>query len=215
MARTKKTVENENLVATVDETDATPKVEFSIPTGNLYGKDASELANGLAITAAGEASGSLKYVTGYTGFNGTVVAEQTGYFLPFAVKFPANTTKATMQVVGGSGKKVDILTEKFNVVRLGETQAESVAKSIAIEYTVDSKVNTVTIVVNKLKYEAKDSGTTEPDENSARYYVTLKDKSLANHNHTVYMPKYYVEFKNGKSNVAAETKTVLEKMGLI
>lgn len=122
----------------------------------MYGKNATDLATGLKFSANGEASGTLKYVTSYTGFNGTVVAEQTGYFLPFTTKFPDKTTKATMKVNGGSGKKVDILNEKFNVVRLGETEDECTSKSVTLEYTVDGKVKTTTITVNKLKYEARE-----------------------------------------------------------
>lgn len=48
---------------------------------DCYGKQASELG---AVTFDGKfLTGTLNKVTGYTGFNESVVEEQSGYYLPF------------------------------------------------------------------------------------------------------------------------------------
>ncbi len=48
---------------------------------DCYGKQAQELGT---VSFDGKIlSGTLNKVTGYTGFNGSVVEEQSGYYLPF------------------------------------------------------------------------------------------------------------------------------------
>lgn len=49
---------------------------------DCYGKKTSELGE-VTFSEDGKLSGTLKHVTGYTGFNGSDPSEQSGYYLPF------------------------------------------------------------------------------------------------------------------------------------
>lgn len=63
----------------------------------------------------GSVIGTLKYVTGYTGFNSEVPAEQEGYFFPF--KLTKTGTTMTFKKNGEETKK-DIAWEADNVFRV-------------------------------------------------------------------------------------------------
>lgn len=132
--------------------DAEPSVELSVPEGEVYGKQVTDLQNGLAFKN-GVATGQLKKVTDYTGFNGTVVSEQNGYFLPFVATLPEGSLAATMAVIGGSGKKVSIKDEPYNVAFLGATKEEAQARYVQIEYTDNSTTRILKIDTSKLTYE--------------------------------------------------------------
>lgn len=68
---------------------------LTVPTGaeeDLYGKSANDLMAGVAVNANGAVTGTLKYVTGYTGFSG-LPAEQSGHYFAFTlVKSGTNMT---------------------------------------------------------------------------------------------------------------------------
>ena len=58
----------------------------------MLGKQTSDLASNIAFNIGNDSvngviSGSLKYVTGYTGFSSDPT-EQEGYFLPFKLEKP-------------------------------------------------------------------------------------------------------------------------------
>lgn len=66
----------------------------------------------------GSVLGTFKHVTGYTGFNSEVPAEQEGYFFPF--KLTQTGTNMTFKKNGEPGK-TDIPFEASNVFRVTKT----------------------------------------------------------------------------------------------
>lgn len=58
-------------------------------TGNedLFGKSVTDLQTGITFNSDNTVSGTLKYVTDYTGFSGTV-SEQSGNYLVFKAEVP-------------------------------------------------------------------------------------------------------------------------------
>jgi len=61
------------------------------------GKTVSALQTGIAISSAGAVTGTLKYVTGYSGFSGEV-SEQSGNYL--ALKFTSDALRVTLTYNG-------------------------------------------------------------------------------------------------------------------
>lgn len=92
-------------------------------TVNLLGKKASDLQEDVAI-ANGAVTGTLKYVTGYTGFSGDV-AEQSGNYL--ALKVVANADTITVELNGGTvGHPVTLEEDGMIVLRIADTSTQSI-----------------------------------------------------------------------------------------
>ena len=90
---------------------------------DLLGKDAGDLQEDLAI-ANGAVTGTLKYVTGYTGFSGNV-EEQSGNYL--AIKVEANADSITVELVGGTvGHPVTLDSDGMIVLRIANTSTQSI-----------------------------------------------------------------------------------------
>ena len=88
---------------------------LTIPSqgSTLYGKRVSTLiGDDVKVLEDGTVIGTLKHVTGYTGFNSEVPAEQEGYFFPF--KLTKTGTTMTFKKNGEETKK-DIAWEADNV----------------------------------------------------------------------------------------------------
>ncbi|MDO4803369.1 MAG: hypothetical protein Q4A32_00945 [Lachnospiraceae bacterium] len=70
-------------------------------------------------------SGTLKYVTGYTGFSGDTEL-QSGNFLALKVTAPEGASRTTVTLLNGSGRVVD-LDEDMNVVlRIADKDTQKV-----------------------------------------------------------------------------------------
>lgn len=69
----------------------------------------------MEVLENGDVRGTFKYVTGYTGFNTAVSAEQDGYFFPFTLK--KSGTTMTFEKNGVVSKQ-DIPWEANNVFRI-------------------------------------------------------------------------------------------------
>lgn len=83
----------------------------------LLGKYASALQSDVAI-GDGLVTGTLKYVTGYTGFSGDT-AEQSGNYLAMRVDTDDNTDVITVELVGGSvGHPVTLDSDRNIVIRI-------------------------------------------------------------------------------------------------
>ena len=126
-------------VFTEDEEVAPPEhITLSVPTGNLLGKDASDLQEGLAISETGKVTGTLKYVTDYTGFNGAQVEEQNGYYFPFKVEVPLDKgdAKATMQITGKEPVNLD-LEDGTAVVFMGKDEKTARTKTLTLNIDWD------------------------------------------------------------------------------
>ena len=90
---------------------------------DLLGKTASELQEDVAI-ANGAITGTLKYVTGYTGFSGDV-SEQSGNYL--AIKCEAIADSITVELVGGTlGHPVTLDSDGMIVLRITNTETQSI-----------------------------------------------------------------------------------------
>lgn len=90
---------------------------------DLLGKDAGDLQENVAI-ANGAITGTLKYVTGYTGFSGDV-SEQSGNYL--AIKVEADADSITVELVGGTlGHPVTLDEDGMIVIRITNTSTQSI-----------------------------------------------------------------------------------------
>lgn len=90
---------------------------------DLLGKDAEDLQENVAI-ANGSVTGTLKYVTGYTGFSGDV-AEQSGNYL--AIKVEAVADSITVELVGGTlGHPVTLDSDGMIVLKIADTSTQSI-----------------------------------------------------------------------------------------
>lgn len=94
------------------------------------GKSVAELGTFALAEDESGFTGTVNYVTGYTGFNGSNPEEQEGYFLPFGFALPEGYSKAHMMVKGGSGKSVEPTAQ--NVIFLGKTAEDIQSRSLVI-----------------------------------------------------------------------------------
>lgn len=96
-------------------------------TDDVYGKTVSELQNGIQISEFNVISGTLNYVTGYTGFNSTKVEEQSGNYL--ALDFDALPWPDTysVELVGGTKGPITLSEDdKFVVFRIANKDTQSI-----------------------------------------------------------------------------------------
>lgn len=126
-----------------EDTNPLESITLSVPTGDLLGIDASVLATNLEISNAGTVTGTLNYVTNYTGFSSNV-NEQTGYYFPFQVNIPTDIGEnviATMQVNNKTPKSLD-LTDGKAVIFMGTTEAIGRSKHITVNIDWDGEAGT-------------------------------------------------------------------------
>lgn len=93
------------------------------------GKKVKELGN-FTLSEDGNLSGTLNYVTGYTGFNNAKPEEQEGYFFPFGFTRPEGYDKAHMMVKGGGGTSTEPTAQ--NVIFLGKTAEDVKGRSLVL-----------------------------------------------------------------------------------
>ena len=132
----------------------------------MLGKQTSDLATNITFSAGddsteGVISGTLKYVTGYTGFNSSDTSEQEGYFLPFKIEKPSDWDDeegtGTFQVVGGKKGAVNIDTSDFiGIVYLGKTEKEAEVKSLQVKLNPTGTNEIVKNYTFNLTYENKE-----------------------------------------------------------
>lgn len=86
---------------------------------DLYGKTVGEMiGEDVKIDSNGSVSGTFHKVTGYTGFNESVIEEQSGYYFPFTlVKSGTNMSFKK----NGETSKDSIAWEANNVFRVTKT----------------------------------------------------------------------------------------------
>lgn len=115
---------------------------------DLLGKAVSDLESGIAISN-NAISGTLKYVSDYTGFSGNV-AEQSGNYL--AVKFDipdVDTSKYTIQVrlIGGDHGAVTLDSDGIVIFRIKNTNQKVEAVATADGLPTVTKVYSLTNLV--------------------------------------------------------------------
>lgn len=101
------------------------------PEESLYGKTAGDLQEDVVVND-GSIAGTLKYVTGYTGYSGDA-DEQKGNFLAISVDVPVG---ATAYVQKGNGPKVEI-TDGFVVARITDKKQKLKITATANGQTVE------------------------------------------------------------------------------
>lgn len=108
----------------------------------------SDLQSGVSVGSS-EITGTLHYVTGYTGFNSVEEDEQSGNYL--ALKFAPTSWDGilTVELVGGSKGPVTLASnDDFCVFRIAST-----SQSIKVEYTDGESDYTKTYSLTKLVLE--------------------------------------------------------------
>lgn len=93
------------------------ELEVDDPSTTRYGKTVASLQEDVVVNDD-SIGGTLKYVTGYTGFSGEA-EEQSGNYLALKINVPDGAT-STLQLVGGgaSGNTVDFGEDDYFVVRI-------------------------------------------------------------------------------------------------
>lgn len=90
----------------------------------LFGKTVSELQSGIVI-AGGEITGTLKHVTGYTGFS-SIVDEQEGHYLALKIEDEPEGAVTTVEVVNGDKGPVTLDEDRNIVLPIRDNEAQSV-----------------------------------------------------------------------------------------
>ena len=91
---------------------------------DLLGKDANDLQENIAI-ANNAITGTLKYVTGYTGFSGDV-SEQSGNYLAIKIEAYSGSTITVELVNGTVGHPVTLDADGMIVLKITNTETQSI-----------------------------------------------------------------------------------------
>ena len=100
-------------------------------TANVLGKLVSELQSSDVTVGDSEITGTLHYVTGYTGFHGSDPLEQEGNFL--ALKINATTAEGlttAVELVGGTTGPVTLDSDMNIVLHIQNKNTESVKVTV-------------------------------------------------------------------------------------
>lgn len=110
-------------------------VEADDPSETRYGKSVSDLQSDIVINDD-SISGTLNYVTGYTGYSGDTDL-QSGYYIALKLDVPngATTTIAALNN-GGSGTPVDLGSDDYAVGRITTKNAKIVVSTTLAGVTV-------------------------------------------------------------------------------
>ena len=109
------------------------------PTTTRYGKLVSALQDNI-IFHDDYVTGTLKYVTGYTGYSGDA-SKQSGYFLAFDVTATDGAT-TTVQMIGGDseGSPIDMSSDMYAVGRVANKRTQKVKLTTTVGGVTVSKV---------------------------------------------------------------------------
>lgn len=89
----------------------------------LFGKDVADLQEGIVL-ANGAASGTLKYVTGYTGYSGDPDLQEGNYI---ACKCTSDAGAVlTVELLGGEGDPVTLDSDMNFVCRVSDHTTQSI-----------------------------------------------------------------------------------------
>lgn len=130
-----------------------PAITVAAVTGsvNLLGKQPSDLQSSIVI-GTDAISGTLNYVSDYTGFSSNV-SEQSGNYLALIVTTPSNAT-VTSQLIGGVHGQVTLDEDRMIVFRVTSTE-----QSVTFTTTYGSTSKTVTYALTGLTLTAAPSNT--------------------------------------------------------
>lgn len=153
-----------------------------------YGKNVSDLQTNVNVT--GDAiSGTIKYVTGYTGFNGSNPTEQEGNYLALDFNATPWPDRMTVELVGGTKGEVELTQEdKFCVFRITDKSSQTIRLKVDKQdthiektyklsgLTLDAKPPVVKVTVSPMTSspQAYGKNITDLQEN-----VTVKGKAIS------------------------------------
>lgn len=100
------------------------------------GKKPSDLQTGIKVTDTA-ITGTLKYVTGYTGFNESVVEEQSGNYIALKMSVTPADAITTVEIVGGKKGAVQLDPDMLFVGRIADKDAQKIR--------IVSKKNEITV----------------------------------------------------------------------
>ena len=116
---------------------------------NLFGKTVNELQENVVV-GEDAITGTLKYVSGYTGFS-SVVSEQAGNYLALRIDTDEPEVLTTVELVGGTKGPV-VLDDDMNIVLLIKDKN---SQSIKVTMETDEDSLTKTYDLNGLTLETE------------------------------------------------------------
>lgn len=92
-------------------------MDDTIPVGvSLLGKNLDDLQSGVGVGGS-DITGTLKYVTGYTGFSGDP-AEQQGNYIALHIDTDAEDSTITVELIGGEHGPVTLDSDRTIIIRI-------------------------------------------------------------------------------------------------
>ena len=132
----------EEIAKVVDGTIFKVTVVPVADKNNLLGKTADQLQSGIKVKKD-SITGTLAYVTGYTGFSGDV-AEQSGHYIALKAE-SADGATIKAQVIGGTHGEVTLDSDRILVARIANN-----SQSIRFTATKDDETATVVFALTDL-----------------------------------------------------------------
>lgn len=121
---------------------------------NAYGKTGNDLQTNVKVSRTA-VTGTLKYVTGYTGFNSSEPIEQEGNYLAldFSTDMDAAGATVTVELVGGTKGPVQLThpDDMFCVFRVTDKNTQN----IRVKATKDGATSTRELDLSGLVLQAK------------------------------------------------------------
>lgn len=106
---------------------------------NAYGKTVSELQTDVTVGET-DITGTLHYVTGYTGFNGSEPDEQEGNYLALQFTCDPWPDELTVELVGGTKGEVTLSEEDdFCIFRIANKDSQSIKVSSMVGDSLTEK----------------------------------------------------------------------------
>lgn len=119
-------------------------VEAEDDEADLLGKYAYELQDGVTVNDT-SISGTLKYVTGYTGFSGDP-DEQEGNFIALKFTAPEGST-TTVEIIGGTSGPVELDEDMNWVGRIRSNDQQIEVTTTTVDEDTITKVYSLTNLV--------------------------------------------------------------------
>ena len=121
---------------------------------DAYGKTGNDLQTNVNVSRTA-VTGTLKYVTGYTGFNSSESIEQEGNYLAldFSTDMDAPGATVTVELVGGTKGEVSLTypSDMFCVFRITDKNTQN----IRVKATKDGATSTRELDLSGLVLESK------------------------------------------------------------
>lgn len=129
--------------STTPEVSAATITAGFVTTGNIFSKDVTTMSVGsYSVSDAGVVSGVAKKVTGYTGFNSAVSAEQEGYYVPLAFALSKPVTAETTITIQKGTEKEKVFTGLSSVVEESDGLTGYVGQFVCVFRLGDSEAIT-------------------------------------------------------------------------